>query len=47
MFPGRVTGMDLGGEFVTHGNTVQLYQHYGLDGASVAQKIMEVQRVEK
>ncbi len=47
MFPGRVTGMDLGSEFVTHGNTKQLYQHYGLDGVSVAQKIMEVQRVEK
>jgi 1-deoxy-D-xylulose-5-phosphate synthase len=47
LFPGRVTGLDLGSEYVTQGNIKQLYQHYGLDGVSVAQKIMEVQRVEK
>ena len=47
LFPGRVTGIDLGSEFVTHGDTKTLYAHYGLDADSIANKIMEVQKVEK
>ena len=47
LFPGRVTGIDLGGEFVTHGDTKTLYKHYGLDADSIANKILEVLQVEK
>ena len=32
----RVEGVDLGGDFVTHGSTKELYRHYGLDGESIA-----------
>ncbi len=38
----RVFGIDLGSEYVTHGDMESLYLHYGLDGQSVADKIMEV-----
>ncbi len=47
LFPGRVTGLDLGSEFVTHGDNKTLYKHYGLDADSIANKILEVQKVEK
>ena len=47
LFPGRVTGLDLGSEFVTHGDTKTLYKHYGLDADSIVNKILEVQKVEK
>jgi len=41
--PGRiVTGIDLGGSFVTHGSRNALLQHYGLDAASIAGRVMEV-----
>jgi len=37
---------DLGKEYVTHGNVDTLYQQYGLDGASIANRIEEVLLVE-
>jgi len=40
-------GADLGDQYITHGTVEELYQHYGLDGRSVAEKIMEVRKVEK
>ncbi len=42
-----VAGLDLGCHFVTHGSIDQLYQHYGLDAASIAQKTREVFGFEK
>lgn len=42
----RVGGIDLGNQFVTHGNTNKLYEHYGLDAQSVAAYIQEVLAVE-
>ena len=43
MFPGcRTEVLDLGREFVPHGNIRTLYHHYGLDGASIADHIKEV-----
>jgi len=42
-YPGcRVDVMDLGNEFVPHGNVEILYKHYGLDGASIAERAREV-----
>ena len=38
----RVFSRDLGGEFVPYGSVNQLYQHCGLDGASMAAYIQEV-----
>ena len=38
----KCTGLDLGGEYVTHGSISQLYQKHGLDEKSIAQKIQEV-----
>ena len=38
----KCAGLDLGGEYVTHGSIGQLYQKYGLDAASIAKKIQEV-----
>ena len=35
-------GMDLGSDYVTHGNTSDLYHKYGLDPESIATKIQEV-----
>ena len=43
----RVDGMDLGSAFVRHGDLKTLYQHYGLDGISIADRIREVIQVEK
>ena len=38
---------DLGREYVPHGSMEALYKHYGLDAQSLAEKIMEVRKVEK
>lgn len=38
---------DIGKHYVTHGNIQTLYQHCGLDAASLAKKMMEVQKIEK
>ena len=38
----RVDGVDLGPEFVTHGNQKKLYEHCGLDGNSIAAFTKEV-----
>ncbi len=38
----RVDGIDLGCRFVTHGDTKKLYEYYGLDGRSIAEKTKEV-----
>lgn len=43
----RVSGIDLGSRFVTHGDTQILYQHYGLDATSIALKTKEVFGFEK
>lgn len=38
----RVDLLNLGHRFVTHGSVRELYQHYGLDGKSVADFVLEV-----
>ena len=38
----RVDGVDLGGDFVTHGSVKELYRYYGLDGESIAELTQEV-----
>ena len=38
----KVTCVDLGSEFVTHGSIAQLHKKYGLDAESMAQKVREV-----
>ena len=38
----RVIGLDLGPDFVTHGNQKNLYESLGLDGASIAGTVKEV-----
>lgn len=43
----RISGIDLGGRFVTHGDMQTLYKHCGLDELSIAQKTMEVFGFEK
>ena len=42
----KVSGMDLGKNYVTHGNVDALYKNYGLDGASIAAHVQEVCQVE-
>ncbi len=37
-----VHGIDLGHRYVTHGSMEELYRHYGLDGNSVADFVLEV-----
>lgn len=37
-----VDGLDLGGDFVTHGDVNALYAHYGLDANSIAEYTREV-----
>ncbi len=37
----RILGRDLGKQFITHGALNTLYQHYGLDGASIAKFVEE------
>ena len=39
---GPVYGMNLGYHFVTHGKIDTLYRHYGLDGRSIADYVLEV-----
>ena len=43
----RIDYLDLGGEYVTHGNTQTLYKHHRLDGESLADFILEVLKVEE
>ena len=38
---------DIGSHYVTHGNIQTLYQHCGLDAASLAEKMMEVRKIEE
>ncbi len=40
----RVDGIDLGRQFVTHGDMDSLYKHYGLDADSIAKFVQEVRR---
>ena len=42
----RVEHINLGDGYLTHGSVKQLYEHYGLDGQSVADFIQEVHRSE-
>ena len=39
----KMEGLDLGSDFVTHGNTQKLYEVCGLDGASIARAAKDVQ----
>ncbi len=39
---GRVYGIDLGKNFVTHGHVSDLYKHYNMDAKSIADFILEV-----
>ena len=32
----KIDGIDLGCQYITHGDLMSLYQHYGLDAASIA-----------
>jgi 1-deoxy-D-xylulose-5-phosphate synthase len=43
----RVDGIDLGHQYVTHGNLQTLYEHYGLDAKSIAEYVQEVLSYEK
>ena len=38
----RIFGRDLGNSFVPHGSLIELYRHYGLDGQSVCDYVLEV-----
>lgn len=38
----RTDGIDLGHQYITHGDLKSLYQHYGLDAASIAAYVQEV-----
>ena len=40
----RVDGIDLGSQFVTHGDLASLYKHYGLDAESIAKFVQEVRQ---
>ena len=42
----KVTGIDLGHNFVTHGSMDALYQKHGLDAQSVCDAVLEVLRSE-
>lgn len=39
-----IDGIDLGLQFVTHGNISQLYNHYGLDGKAISKFALEVRQ---
>lgn len=43
----NISGLDLGKQFITHGDTTVLYQHYGLDAVTIAEKTKEVFGFEK
>ena len=47
MSDAAIAVQDLGRDNVTHGDLASLYRHYGLDAASLAEKFLEVRRVEK
>ena len=40
----RTDGIDLGCQYITHGDMKSLYHHYGLDAASIAAYVQEVHR---
>jgi 1-deoxy-D-xylulose-5-phosphate synthase len=40
----RTDGIDLGHQYITHGDLKSLYQHYGLDAASIAAYVQEVRQ---
>lgn len=40
----RVDGIDLGRQYVTHGDMNSLYKHYGLDAESIASFVQEVRQ---
>ena len=42
----RIDCLDLGREYVPHGDMASLYKHYGLDGQSIADHILEVGQIE-
>ena len=42
----KISGMDLGQQFVTHGSLNDLYSHYHLDAKSIANHVQEVLAVE-
>ena len=47
IFPGKqVDCLDLGADYVSHGGIASLYKHFGLDGKSIADHILEVQKIE-
>lgn len=43
----RVHGINLGEGFIRHGDMKSLYEHYGLDGHTITDRIQEVVQVEK
>ena len=40
----NINGIDLGCQYITHGDLKSLYQHYGLDAASIAAYVQEVRQ---
>ena len=40
----RTDGIDLGHNYITHGDMKSLYHHYGLDAASIAAYVQEVRQ---
>lgn len=40
----RVDGIDLGNQFITHGDLNSLHRHYGLDAESIANYVQEVRK---
>ena len=38
----QIDGMDLGHQYITHGDLKSLYQHYKLDAVSIAKHVKEV-----
>ena len=42
----QVDALDLGNDYVPHGDMRSLYAHYGLDAASIAKHILEVLKIE-
>jgi 1-deoxy-D-xylulose-5-phosphate synthase len=42
----RIDCLDLGREYAPHGDMASLYKHYGLDGQSIADHILEVLKIE-
>ena len=42
----QVYTLDLGSNYVPHGDMDSLYAHYGMDGKSIADHILEVLKIE-